>query len=68
MNQTHRIFTLHDAREERLLAELEREHQRALVEARKKVLHWERKVAKFGGEIHRETLARMDANLAALEA
>jgi hypothetical protein len=64
---THKIFTLHDAREERLLREWKRDHQRELVAARKKVLHWERKVAKYGGEIHRETLARMDAELKRLE-
>jgi hypothetical protein len=63
-----RIFTLRDAREERLLAELNREHRRAVKEAKAKVRRWRAKVRQFGGDIHRETLARMEANLAKLEA
>lgn len=61
------IFTLHDAREERLLAEARREHRRALTEARAAVRKWERKVRQFGGEVHAETLARMRARLAQIE-
>lgn len=62
------MFTLHDAREERLLAEARREHANALKEARAKVRHWEAKARQFGGEVHIETLERMRAHLAVLEA
>lgn len=58
--------TLHDARNERILAEANRDHARAVKEARAKVARWKRKVARFGGDIQRETLARMEANLARL--
>lgn len=61
------IFTLHDAREERMLAEANREHRRALIEARAAVRKWERKVRQFGGEVHIETLARMRELLARIE-
>lgn len=63
-----KIFTLNDAREERILAELNRDHHRAVKEARAKVRRWKQKVRQFGGDIHRETLARMEAALAKLEA
>lgn len=61
------MFTRNDAREEKILATLNREHASAVREAKAKVRHWERKVEQFGGEIHRETLARMRANLEALK-
>lgn len=67
MSSTKPLFTLHDAREERLLYEARREHARAVREARAKVNHWEAQVARFGGGvIHVETLARMRAELAKL--
>ena len=66
--QDQKVFTLRDAREEKLLMNARAEHCSALREARAKVAHWEKKVALYGGEIQRETLARMRANLAKLEA
>lgn len=60
------IFTRNDAREEKMLNDMRREHVNAVKEARAKVRKWEWKVTKFGGEVQIETLARMRANLEAL--
>lgn len=72
MSKTYaKIYTLRDAREERLLEDAHFEHRchmHDVAAAKAKVRHWERKVAQFDGEIHRETLARMQARLAELEA
>ena len=64
----NKIFTLRDARNEKLLMDARAEHRIALRAARAKVRHWEKQVALYGGEIQRETLARMQSNLAKLEA
>ena len=63
-----KIVTLNDARQAKAQADAQREYLRQVKHARAKVRRWERKVQQYGGSIHQETLARMRANLAALEA
>lgn len=60
------IRTAYSASREKYDAELTSEYRRDLREARAKVRRWERKVAMFGGEIHRATLLKMQARLAAI--
>ena len=62
------IYTARDARRDAEVAQWNADHRRAVAEARAKVKHWEKLAATYGGDIHNETLARMRANLAKLEA
>lgn len=61
-----KVFTRNDAREEKMIADANREHAREVKECRAKVAHWKKQVAKFGGEIQAATLARFEAKLASL--
>jgi hypothetical protein len=71
MSKTYtKVYTLQDARNERLQEDAAFEHRchlRDVAQAKAKVRHWERRVKQFGGEVQQETLARMQAKLAALE-
>ena len=61
-----KIYTSRDAAREREADFANRIHRIAVSEARTKVRRWERKVARYGGAVHVETLERMRAKLAAL--
>lgn len=63
----NKIITRRDAENARIEAEARAQFRIELREARRRVKHWQQQVARYGGEVHRETLARMRAALAALE-
>ena len=64
MGQVERIYTSRDAAKARDLAEYKAERRAAIKEARASVRKWERKVDRFGGAVHIETLGRMRQRLA----
>lgn len=61
-----KIYTSRDAAKAHEQAEAQRQHRHAVKEARAKVRKWERKVARYGGYVHRLTLLRMQQALAKL--
>lgn len=58
--------TLRDAMIENSNAKDARIHKIEVRELAKKVRHWETQVAKFDGEIHKQTLAKFQARLATI--
>lgn len=63
-----KLITRNDAREEKIIADANREHALEVKQCRAKVTYWKGQVRKYGGSVQRETLARFEAKLAGLTA
>ena len=64
--KAQKVYTVRDAMIENRNAKEARSHAIQVRELAKKVRQWETKAAKFGGEIHKQTLAKFQAQLAAI--
>ena len=64
--RTQKIYTVRDGMIANRAAKEARTHSIQVRELTRKVRHWEILAAKFGGEIHIQTLAKFQSQLAAL--
>ena len=60
------IRTVRDARLEKLYADETRRINSLRKELTQKARHWEQRVAQYGGEVQKATLAKFQAQLAAI--
>jgi hypothetical protein len=62
--QQKSVYTLRDFKRD----EEHRQYLREVAKVEAKIEYWQKKVEKYGGEIHQETLLRFQARLAWLQA